>query len=99
MADRIAAALALAQQLVGSVHQHDADEIAQVLATVTCSCSCDHTRLYALAVVLAAMVPDDRTPHELLRWSRDPQQYRQLRELGFTYDRACTYLEITEEVA
>lgn len=40
----------------------------------------------ALAVVLAAMVPDDRQPSDLLAWLRHPDEYRRLRDAGFDAD-------------
>ena len=36
----------------------------------------------ALVVLLAAMVPDDKTPAELLRWFQNPHEYRRLRMAG-----------------
>lgn len=40
----------------------------------------------ALALVLAAMVPDDREPSDLLAWMRHRDEYLRLREAGFDAD-------------
>lgn len=53
----------------------DPAEVEQILT--------DHAHvLSALAVVLAAMVPDDRTPDELLAWMEWNGEYQRLRDLG-----------------
>lgn len=57
-----------AQLLVGAVRDRDPDTVQELL---------EHggtADLYALAVTLAAMVPDDLTPAELLAWN-DEQRY------------------------
>lgn len=51
----------LAARLAGAVRD-DVAEVGRVLALVP------PAHMHALAVVLAAMVPDDRTPRELLSW-------------------------------
>lgn len=56
---RVEAALPLAQQLVGAVRDHDRDLVAELV---------DGADVMALLVALAAMVPDDATPAELLAW-------------------------------
>lgn len=55
-ADLIAAAM----RLVGAVRDEGPDEVAAVLADVD---------LRGLCVTLAAMVPDNKTPSELLQWN------------------------------
>lgn len=66
-----------ASRLVWAVREHDAAEVAAVLETVRAESGVD-----ALVLVLAAMVPDDATPSELLAWLHDPTLYRRLRESG-----------------
>lgn len=56
---RVEAALPLAQQLVGAVRDEDRDLVAELV---------DGADVMALLVALAAMVPDDQTPAELLAW-------------------------------
>lgn len=56
---RVEAALPLAQQLVGAVREQDRDAVAELTADADWP---------ALLVALAAMVPDDATPQELLAW-------------------------------
>lgn len=43
----------------------------------------------ALVVLLAAMVPDDRTAGELLRWRVNSHEYRRLRAAGITAESAA----------
>uniref|UniRef100_UPI003F49745A hypothetical protein n=1 Tax=Streptosporangium sp. CA-235898 TaxID=3240073 RepID=UPI003F49745A len=52
----------LAMRLVGIVHEEGPDATAEFLAGLTAE------QQYALPIILAAMVPDDRTPAELLGW-------------------------------
>ncbi|RSN26533.1 hypothetical protein DMC63_01470 [Streptomyces sp. WAC 05977] len=71
-----------AEKLVHAVRRDDPMHVDAMLA--------DAEQLYgdplagarALAVLLAAMVPDDRTADDLLRWHRNPHEYRRLRALG-----------------
>lgn len=42
--------------------------------------------LRTLVVVLAGLVPDDRSPRQLLAWLQNPQEYRQLRHDGYDAD-------------
>jgi hypothetical protein len=44
--------------------------------------------LRTLVIVLAGMVPDDRSPRQLLAWLQNPDEYRQLRHDGYDADLA-----------
>ncbi|WP_263251608.1 hypothetical protein [Saccharopolyspora rosea] len=70
---RTDALVPVAAQLAAAVHDHDAAAVAQLL---------DGADLPALVVLLAAMVPDDLTPSELLAWCDDPAEYARLRAAG-----------------
>ena len=59
---RIERAIGLAQRVVGAVREHDRDLLAELV---------DGADWPALLVALAALVPDDRTPGELLAWNAD----------------------------
>lgn len=63
----------VASLLVWAVKTGDREQVAEILATH------DPT---ALAVVLAAMVPDDKPMSQLLWWMADPAEYLRLREVG-----------------
>ena len=53
----------IACQLAGHVHAHDKTAIHHIIRRLT-----PH-EAYALIVVLAAMIPQDQTPRELLAWT------------------------------
>lgn len=59
--------IAAAMRLVGAVRDEGRDEVNAVMAGVD---------LRGLCVTLAAMVPDDRTPSELLEWNDLPKKPR-----------------------
>ncbi len=59
-ADRL---LSLGLELVGRVRDDDPDSVARWLAATV-----DAAELRDMAIILAALVPDDRTPRELLAW-------------------------------
>jgi hypothetical protein len=59
-ADRL---LSLGLELVGRVRDDDPDAVARWLAATV-----DGTELRDMAIILAALIPDDRTPRELLAW-------------------------------
>ena len=63
-----------AVQLAAAAHEHDGNRIASLLA--------DIADLHGLVITLAAMVPDDRTPTELLAWLAQPHEYQRLRAEG-----------------
>lgn len=50
-------------QLTGHVHAHDKQAIHKVIRNLT------PQEAYAVIVVLAAMIPQDQTPRELLAWT------------------------------
>lgn len=60
----------IAARLVGAVRDNDPDEVEQALADTILATGgrCDPGA--ALAVVLAAMVPDDVEPSRLLAWHK-----------------------------
>jgi hypothetical protein len=58
-----AAAVGTAIRLIGAVHEHGPDDVAHILTDL------NNQDLLALAVTLAAMVPDDFSPVELLAWN------------------------------
>lgn len=58
-------ALTRATALVGTVRDEDATAVARILDRL------DRQQLYALVVVLAAMVPDDQPVHVLTDWVHD----------------------------
>ncbi|MEC3977877.1 hypothetical protein [Amycolatopsis sp. H20-H5] len=45
----------------------------------------------ALVILLAAMVPDDRTAGDLLRWRANPHEYLRLRAAGLNADAAAMH--------
>ncbi len=80
-ATRVDCALPLALELVGAVRDHDSRTVEHVL---------DVADVPALAVVLAAMVDETKTPRELLQWvddAHDPQSgwHRGLRRAHTLY--------------
>jgi hypothetical protein len=51
----------------------------------------DHSEietLRTLVIVLAGMVPDDRSPRQLLAWLQNPAEYMRLRHDGYDTDTA-----------
>lgn len=60
-------------QLTGHVHAHDKKAIYEVIRRLT------PEEAYALIIVLAAMIPQDQTPSELLAWT---ERLRTLRPCG-----------------
>jgi hypothetical protein len=82
------AVLPAAVNLVWAVRQDSQDEVAGALLDAADALSGrverpDVVSLSALVVVLAAMVPDDQSPAELLAWRRNRDGYLRLREAGF----------------
>lgn len=43
----------------------------------------------ALLILIAAMVPDDRSPGDLLQWHTNPHEYRRLRRAGMDAEHAA----------
>lgn len=58
-----AAAIGVAVRLVGAVHEQGPSDVAAIIGRL------DTRELRALAVTLAALVPDDYSPAELLAWN------------------------------
>lgn len=86
----------VAMALVGAVREFDAKAVAEVL---------DGADLPALAVVLAAMVPWDQAPGQLLAWCLREGEYHRLAEAGVDEATAATIVdemgkraEVTHEV-
>jgi hypothetical protein len=46
--------------------------------------------LRTLVIVLAGMVPDDRSPRQLLAWLQNPAEYMRLRQDGYDTDTASS---------
>jgi hypothetical protein len=89
------AVLPAAVNLVWAVRTEDRDEVLSALREAhqarLAAGGHDHTEaetLRTLVVVLAGMVPDDRSPRQLLRWLQNPDEYRQLRHDGYDADTA-----------
>lgn len=78
----------LACQLAAAVHDYDRAEIARLL---------DCVDLTGLVVVLAAMVPDDLAPSELLGWLGHPHEYTRLRAAGVSTLAANSVIAGNEE--
>lgn len=69
-----------ASRIVWAVREGDTEDIDAALDEVRNDCG--RVGIDALVIVLAAMVPDDLTPAELLAWTQDPNEYLRLREVG-----------------
>ena len=77
-ADLAEAMVPVACRLAGAVRD-DPDEVARILR--------EHSEhLYALVVVLAAMVPEDQTPRDLLAWVNWTPEHLRLVRLGVNED-------------
>lgn len=76
-ADRLIPA---ATALVWAIRTGDPDDVDEALSDVV---RASGGGVRALAVVLAAMVPDDESPRELMAWRLDPAGYLRLREHGY----------------
>jgi hypothetical protein len=68
----------VALQLIGAVRAGDSDAVAEAFAAAILATGgrCDPGE--ALAVVCAALVPDESTPSELLGWYRVTAEYERL---------------------
>lgn len=73
-------AVHLAQTLIWAVREGDAERVAEVLTEARDEAG--RASVDALVIVLAAMVPDDLPPSELLAWRTNPAEYLRLREAG-----------------
>ena len=84
-------AVPLASRLIWAVREDDKDEVAAVLSEARDEAA--RVGIDALVLVLAAMVPDDLPPSELLAWRNNPQEYLRLRSFGvgaFAASRLCS---------
>ena len=81
-----------AMALVWAVRTSDVEAIDEALTGAAEATSGDG--IAALAVVLAAMVPDDRSPGGLLAWLRAPSEYLDLRQHGLGADAAINVLRL-----
>lgn len=77
-----------AQQLAAAVHEHDQPRINSLL---------HNADLHGLVILLAAMVPDDQPPSELLGWTNNPEEYHRLRNEGVSTVAANNLLAAHQE--
>jgi len=71
-----------AEKLIRAVHEERPMHIEAMLADAEQLYGDPLTGAHALVVLLAAMIPDDKTAAELLAWRKNPHEYRRLRSLG-----------------
>lgn len=76
----------VAQQLVGAVRAGDAVAVDEAFAAAIIATGGRCNPAEALAVVLAAMVPDNHTPSFLLKWMGAEAEYRRLLGQGIPTD-------------
>ncbi|MFF4600588.1 hypothetical protein [Amycolatopsis sp. NPDC001319] len=80
------ALIPVAQQLIGAVRTNDADAMDEAFAEAIIATGGTVDPCQALAVLLAAMVPDDQRPSELLEWMSVDAGYRLLLGKGILPD-------------
>lgn len=78
-----------AEKLVRAVHNEQPMHIEAMLADAEMLYGDALDGAHALVVLLAAMVPDDKTARELLRWRTNPHEYRRLRAAGVSAEQAA----------
>lgn len=71
---RTDALVPVAARLVAATRDYDRELINQLIAATA--------DVHGLIVVLAAMIPDDYSPGELVGWTTDPDEYNRLRTAG-----------------
>lgn len=71
-----------AEKLIRAVHEERPMHIEAMLADAEMVYGDPLTGARALVVLLAAMIPDDKTAAELLAWRKNPHEYRRLRAAG-----------------
>lgn len=76
------AVLPAAQRLILAAHAGDHLGVDTAFADAELAVGDPTTAAKALAVVLAAMCPDDTSPVDALAWRRNPAEYRRLRRVG-----------------
>lgn len=69
-----------ASRVIWAVREGNMENVEAALEEVRNDCG--RVGMDALVIVLAAMVPDDLTPADLLAWTQDPEEYLRLREVG-----------------
>lgn len=82
--------LPLADRLVRAAHNNHRLGIDTALVDAEAIYGDPVTAARALAVLLAAMCPDDSDADELLSWRRNPEEYRRLRGLNVSAAEART---------
>jgi hypothetical protein len=93
------AVIPAAVRLIWAVRESDAAEVDQSVTDAVNAVG--WAGIQALVVVLAAMVPDDLPPSDLLAWMADPEEYLRLRTAGVDSLAAATLARsrAEEEVA
>lgn len=72
----------IAQRFVEAVHEHDAEMIDESLAEVIIATGGRCDPAVALAVVLAALIPDGHSPSALLAWIKTRDELERLTTRG-----------------
>ena len=93
-----------AVRLIGAVRQYDPEDVAAAFDDAAATLAgTGRTPAAAVAVILAAMVPWDATPTDLLAWVRRHHEFERLRAAGVDPAAAATIVgrryEPPEEVA
>lgn len=81
--------VAVASRLIGAVREFDTEEVAAALDEAQ---AIDSQGLAALVVTLAAMVPYDATPGELLSWVAYREEFDRLVAIGIDPATAATII-------
>lgn len=80
-----------AVRLIGAVRQYDPEDVAGAFTDASATLAgTDRDPAAALAVLLAAMVPWDATPADLLAWVRRHTEFERLRAHGVDPAAAAT---------
>lgn len=88
---RTDALLPVAARLVAAARDYDRDLINHLINSTS--------DVHGLVIVLAGMVPDDRSAGELLGWLADPDEYNRLRTAGVDSLTATTLVSRREAAA
>lgn len=78
-----------AERLVRAVHNGQSMHVEAMLADAEMAYGDPLDGARALVVLLAAMVPDDKTAAQLLRWRANPHEYLRLRAAGVGSEQAA----------
>jgi hypothetical protein len=84
------ALIAPASRLIWAVHQHEPAEVAAAFADAA-QVGGDNW-LQGLVVVMAGMVDPSSSPGDLLAWTNNPEQYKDLLNAGFASATAVTVI-------